>query len=103
MWVLEKDLFKFLGCTPNRGIWGGIFSYMSVCEICLANRWYQLQDQSGMNCEVISACRVDSYPSESNLGVNYSVWVFMSFAWSKPMGKLEQTQRGCHVSGVTEL
>ena len=37
VWLLEKVFFKFLGRTPDRGIWGDIFSYISVCEICLAN------------------------------------------------------------------
>ena len=68
VWVLEKVLFKFLGGNPHRGIWGEIFSCMSVCAICPGNRWYQLQDQSGMNYETIRGCRVDSYPSGGNLG-----------------------------------
>ena len=58
VWVLEKVLFKFLGGHPHRGIGGEIFSSLSVCEICPANRWYQLQDQSGMNYETIRSCRV---------------------------------------------
>ena len=76
---------------------------MSVCKIRPVTRWYQLQDQSGMNYETIRVCRVDSYSSGGNLEGIYNVCVFMSYAWSNPQTKLEQTQNGCHVGGVRDL
>ena len=92
---VREGCLIFLLVAPTGDLCGEIISCMSVCEICPANRWYQTQDQIGMNYETIRDCWVGGCRNGFGLDKNRVILL------GETSGEIISCVCLCHMPGQT--